>query len=250
MDALYSSIRQSYSHLIGPFFDRASRLALKLSKYFLIARFYTFDTVTMFISTFYRDVTSSHVTRIVEYDTLKIKSKDLFRVNPFKILYASFLKNGCKNFLAYHNCLNVDVLDVIEDHVRPGCIFKITYGSGESLLLPAPDSGFDLGINRLDTIKNGEDESNCTREAPRPYIMINFGSIPMDKYIKQIQPFIRGTITARDLITMYCIDESNKYMNHSRVHQLLTLLLQNGVCLNYFDQDFSELEYKESDIVL
>ena len=248
MDALYSSIKEYYSHLKRSFFGRASYIALNLSKYFILARFYTFDTVITFLSTFYQDVTSSHVTKIVSYDTLKIKSKVLFRVNPLKIMYASFLKYVCKNFLAYHNSLNVDVLDVIKDHARPGCLFRIVYGSGESLLLP--ESGFNISVDRLDAIKDGENDFNCIREAPKPYIMINFGSIPLDTYIKRTQPFIRGTITARDLITMYCIDEANKYMNHSRVHQLLTLLLQNGVCLNYFDQDFSELEYKESDIVL
>lgn len=238
MDALYSSALKYRAELVS----RALWLSLTLTKYFVLTRFHTVDRMKSIVSRFYQDLTLNHVTQIIEYDTSNIESKRLYRINPLTIIYAAFLKYVCRNYIAYQKCLNVDVVYVIQNRLRPGCLFKVDYGSGESFVLS--ENGFFLADS------NRMNENGLTIVLPKPYMMINFGSIPMDKYIQTRQPFVKGTITARDLVIMYCIDEREKLMNGRRVDQLLKLVLQNGITLTYVDHDFNELEYKECDIVL
>lgn len=271
------------SSLIFSFHHRSRSMLSALMEYILtgslwtMSNFYvrlwknTCEKAHSYVSSQYRILTSGYVTSLVKYDTTRIKAYSLYRLSFLDLTYAYYLKYVSKNMAAFEAFMDVDVVDKIKNSVfdrdAPDSIYKVTYGDGSSMVLPqlslksilsntlASETAVDPSMGFRTYVKSMI-MTNTKTKKDKPSLVnhssMHFGNISIDRYVSHLVENIVGDgyLTAKDIIAIYYLDQKSKWFNSTRIKQIFEILLCHGPCLKYFDEDFNELEYKGSDIVL
>lgn len=214
-------------------------------KYLHALRRNTYDVAKSFIVEQYDDILAHHVTSIVAYETKNARSENLYWMSYLDIIWALILKHMCKDNQSVSKFLEFNVKDFLKQKEdSPDRIYKVTFGSGKIIVVRSPDvCSTDVCSTVVDKVGNDVDV---------PFVSVNYGSIPLDGFLKKLMKGVAkvNSLTARDVLVMYILDEMSKWFNWAHIRKIMNVLLTQSFSIQYFDQNFEELEYKESDIVL